>query len=75
MTRVVLCLLFAVLVSPVARGLGGYDSFGHFWADEEQLTLLDFQWVDVSESGTKILRHDGGDNAVLKLNPPLVLYG
>ena len=53
----------------------GSDSFGHFWGDEGQYTLLDFEWVEISESGEKVLAPESADKVNLKLNPPLVLYG
>ena len=74
MTRLTTFLLF-LLSSTFAKGLLGTDSFGHFWGDEGQYTLLDFEWVEISESGEKVLAPESADKVNLKLNPPLVLYG
>jgi len=75
MTRLIIFPLLFLLGGSFAKALSGSDAFGHFWGDEDQLTLLDFEWIDISESGRRILLPDSGDKANLKLNPPLVLYG
>ncbi|MDA7882320.1 hypothetical protein N9A94_08460, partial [Akkermansiaceae bacterium] len=75
MTRFTIPLLLFVLSSPFAKALSGIDDFGDFWGDEDQLTLLDFEWTYISGTGRSLLYNDTAIKANLKLNPPLVLYG
>ena len=75
MNRFTIPLFLLLISSPFAKALAGFDDFGNFWGDEEQYSLLDFEWVDVSESGRSLLYNDEAIKANLKLNPPLVLYG
>ncbi len=46
---------------------GGPDSFGYYWYDSDDSAGPDFDWLELSQTGTRL---GGGDDTVFQLNLP-----
>lgn len=47
---------------PVTRDAGGPDTYGYFWIDSDEPGGPEFDWIDVSASGTDVVGDLGDDS-------------
>jgi len=48
--------------TPISRDAGGPDLFGNFWVDSDQQDGPQFDWIDITSSGTDISIYFDDDN-------------
>lgn len=65
-----------VLITPFEcpAATGGPDAFGYTWADQHELTV-DYNFIDISGTGTQIFSGDDVSSGGIALNAPFVFYG
>ena len=58
---------YAIGVSPFSNAQGGPDSNGNFWSDSDNEESIDYEWIDISDSGI-LYNFPGNDQAGINLD-------
>jgi hypothetical protein len=67
----------AILITPPGQRPteGGPDAFGYRWRNSDNLSGPQFQWLDISATGTPVSLSDDSYTAAIPLGIPFFFYG
>jgi len=60
--------------APSGRGLGGPDTFGHFWADSDEAGGPTYDWIDISSVGTSVTLGDDDATSAIPIGFAFPFY-